>query len=243
MIARLIDRARATLRLSPIYNLLLPLRLLLERERWRVTGRVGPTPALVKQITVRCIARQCGIRVFVETGTYLGTMVNAVKTDFDSIWSLELDARLAARASKRFERYDHILVVVGDSAETLGALVRQLERPAIFWLDAHYSGGVTASRGDEGPILGEIEAIANSAIAARHIILVDDARLFVGSNAYPTMERMLSTLSLLLPAHRVSVVNDMILATPADSVLDLRFLARMYHASTPECSRRLSGMR
>jgi len=63
-------------------------QVLLRRHRtkelaaWRAAGRVGPTPYLTKILTIRRHAVEHGIRVFVETGTYLGEMINAQEGNF-----------------------------------------------------------------------------------------------------------------------------------------------------------------
>ena len=48
---------------------------------------------------------------------------------------------------------------------------------AIFWLDAHWSGGETYGINDECPLIEEIKIINNTKL--NHIILIDDARLFI----------------------------------------------------------------
>jgi len=77
----------------------------------------------------------------------------------------------------------------GDSTDILPEILVKIEQPCLFWLDAHYSGGVTAKGKKETPILQEIQYILNHHID-RHIILIDDARCFNGQNDYPTMQAL-----------------------------------------------------
>ena len=56
-------------------------------------------------------------------------------------------------------------------------LSRLSEERALFWLDAHYSGGDTAKGQSNTPVMSELEAIL--AYSRRNdIILVDDLRYF-----------------------------------------------------------------
>ena len=66
------------------------------------------------------------------------------------------------------------------------ALLKKLNRPCLFWLDGHYSGGVTAKADVETPVISELKAILEHHIKG-HIILIDDARLFNGTKDYPTI--------------------------------------------------------
>ncbi|MCZ7616643.1 MAG: hypothetical protein M5T52_24530 [Ignavibacteriaceae bacterium] len=79
-------------------------------------------------------------------------------------------------------------IINGDSGKLLKQLVAKISDPAIFWLDGHYSGFETAKGDIETPIKQELGAILNSEL--NHIILIDDARLFIGQNDYPTIEEL-----------------------------------------------------
>lgn len=150
---------------------------------WGLSGRPVPPPGLFKARTVRKYAKRYGLRCLVETGTYRGNMIGRLKRDFDQIYSIELSMELHEAARRRFAKERRIHLIHGDSGEQLPHLLRRLTRPALFWLDAHYSGGETA-RGTEGnPIMKEISCILNHPEA--HVILVDDMRLFGTDPAYP----------------------------------------------------------
>ena len=52
----------------------------------------------------------------------------------------------------------------------------------MFWLDAHWCGEGqhdAALLGDECPLREELDAINNHPFAGQHLILIDDARLFI----------------------------------------------------------------
>src|SRR5262249_15537365 len=90
--------------------------------------------------TVLEYARRYGLRILVETGTYYGEMVAAMKNHFDEIHSVEYDSRLAQRAQKKFARQHHIHIHEGDSQQVVPEILPSLREPALFWLDAGYYG-------------------------------------------------------------------------------------------------------
>ena len=130
------------------------------------------------------------MHVFVETGTYLGEMVNAVKDVFDQIYSIELGVELYQNAKTRFAGIRHITIIQGDSAEVLNEVMAHLNQPCLFWLDSHYSGGITVKGELETPIRKEFSHVFGHSIRSRHVILIDDARCFTGEHDYPTIEQL-----------------------------------------------------
>ena len=65
---------------------------------WKRGGQPLPPPHAVKQTLLRQVARTLRLRVLVGTGTYEGDMVEAMKGDFDRIYSIEISEGLAMRA-------------------------------------------------------------------------------------------------------------------------------------------------
>jgi hypothetical protein len=143
----------------------------------------------MKHLTVKAYAQRFEIHLFIETGTYYGDMLHAVRDSFRKIVSIELDARLHQRAARRFARYKHISILRGDSAAVLPEVLRNISEPCLFWLDAHYSGGITACGPLETPISRELGEIYRHPVK-RHVILIDDAREFVGDHDYPPIEEL-----------------------------------------------------
>ena len=150
----------------------------------------APLPHKYKQMVMKSFAdRNRAISSFVETGTYQGDMVEAVKPIFKNIWSIELSEELAAKAAKRFEGNGSIQILQGDSGKVIEQVVAKLEGPALFWLDGHYSEGVTAKGDLNTPVVKELECIVSSK-NPDHVILIDDARLFDGTQDYPTLDQV-----------------------------------------------------
>lgn len=112
-------------------------------------------------------------RIFIETGTSLGNTVEALKNNFERIYSIEFDRQLYEKAKDRFPD-THISVLHGDSAVELKKVLSEISEPALIWLDAHDSGEINASN---SPVIGELEAIFSHP-TKKHTILIDDARHF-----------------------------------------------------------------
>jgi hypothetical protein len=120
---------------------------------------VPPTPAFKHRI-IRDYAT--GLESFVETGTYRGDTVEAVRSMFRSVWSVELSHDLAAAASERFAAAPNVQIVEGDSGEALPGILRDLRGPTLFWLDGHWCGGDTARGDTETPLLAVTPTIGRS---------------------------------------------------------------------------------
>lgn len=176
-------------RLAPLYYGIRTSRHRKALREWQNRGRGGPPPHFLKQLIVKEYARRFSIQILVETGTYLGDMIHSAKDTFRNLISIELDQALFDQARRRFAKFERICMIHGDSGEVFPEILADLKEPCLFWLDAHYSLGITAKGKVETPILRELHHIVNHPIRD-HVILIDDARLFVGRNSYPTLEEL-----------------------------------------------------
>ena len=179
------DRARDL----GLYDLLEPGYSRYQARAWRRAGCPTPAPSSVKRQTLRRVAQECGLRTLIETGTYKADTVRALRKDFDRIVSVELSPELHARAVRRTRHQTNAELVLGDSALELTRIVGTLDRPALFWLDAHYSGGRTSLGDAISPIEAEINAILGATVRG-HVVVIDDAREFHDSerSGYPAAE-------------------------------------------------------
>lgn len=147
------------------------------------------TPPVEKWRTIIEYAKKYKIDTMIETGTYLGDTIWAVRKHFKRIYSIELDEKLATMARRRFSNYSYIFIYHGDSSSVLSQLLNNILFPCIFWLDAHYSGGITTKGIEESPIIKELLSISRHRIK-EHVILIDDALSFDGQNGYPDIEEL-----------------------------------------------------
>lgn len=177
-------------------------------EDWQ-NGQLNSPPHIVKQSAIKAYQEKYQCNFFVETGTYLGEMVEAQKDNFKQIFSIELSEALYKKAQKKFKQFPHITILQGDSGKVLPQVLHKIDSPALFWLDGHYSAGITAKGEKECPIFEEIDAIFNSN-AHNHIILVDDARCFNGKGDYPTIEALTSYVQQKNNRYHLEVKDDII---------------------------------
>ena len=183
------DTLKQILRRTPVYHALLKRRYLKEVRVWESRGCPVPVPHLIKQGTLLEYAKEYSLNVLVETGTYYGAMVEAMKNSFDQVYSIELDPYLYERARKRFRSAKNVRIVHGDSGTVLKTVVEGLNSSALFWLDAHYSVGVTARGDKDSPILEELDIILSTRFDG-NVIIVDDAHAFGDDPAYPTLQEL-----------------------------------------------------
>jgi hypothetical protein len=115
-------------------------------------------------------------------------MVYAMRTDFKEIYSIELGRDLFEKVKTRFAGYSHIHLYNGNSGEVLKDILGEIHKPCLFWIDAHYSAGITAKGEGNTPIEEELMSIFEHECAQNDVILIDDARAFNGSNDYPLIE-------------------------------------------------------
>lgn len=179
---------------------------------WAIKGKPIPPYHAIKQLTVKEYKDKYKFLTLIETGTYLGDMVFAMKKYFNRIYSIEIDNDLYLIAKNRFKNQKNVKILNGDSGVLLGNIIKELNEPVIFWLDGHYSGGITAKGKKITPIMEELNHILNSNID--YAILIDDARCFNGENDYPTLKEVTEFIKSRNRNYDIEVKNDIIRITP-----------------------------
>jgi hypothetical protein len=176
--------------------------------------QMGPPAALTLALQQRL-----GIQDFIETGTFHGHTAAWAAGHFGRVTTVELSPAYHAAAQARFCAQSNVHTLAGDSVVALRAVVPNLITPAIFWLDAHWSGLDTAGHEAECPVLAEIALINASSLA--HVILVDDARLFCAppprphrAEQWPGLAAMVAALAQEGRRHVIQF-EDAFVAVPA----------------------------
>ena len=163
-----------------------------EIYRWYKNAFSEFAPDPIKRRILTSYLRSRGLKTFVETGTFTGDTLAEVAADKTvQATSIELADYYYRDAKRRFSGYQNVTLLHGDSGKLLSEVVDKLQAPALFWLDGHYSQGLTAKGALETPIRAELQAIFSSAIAG-HVILIDDVRCFDGSHDYPHLDELLA---------------------------------------------------
>lgn len=134
------------------------------------------TPA--KWDLLRQMGYRFGLDTLVETGGYHGGTMEYLRGDFARLVTVELGAELFEDIYRR--GIPNVLCLKGDSGRVLRQFLMFFPGPALFWLDAHPSGGDTV--GGEVPdrhVVGigvidrELDAVLGRGNAL-DVVLVDD---------------------------------------------------------------------
>mmetsp|Transcript_5216 Transcript_5216/g.8985 ORF Transcript_5216/g.8985 Transcript_5216/m.8985 type:complete len:351 (-) Transcript_5216:356-1408(-) len=181
--------------------------------------RVGQDPSLLRNLS-----KTFGIQRFVETGTYKGFTVASLISDFNVLYSIEPDPQLHASNLQLFEAFPHVRLVNADSSSGLPDILAELDGPALFWLDGHWSGPSSPRLSKmDTPVMAELRSIFSWGFAAQSVIVIDDARLFTGYDVcqrdsniacYPRLEDVALLVCLLAPQMTIHIHDDCIVVTP-----------------------------
>lgn len=167
----------------------------------------------IKHNTIVNYGEKYKISTLVETGTYLGATVDALKDNFEKIYTIELNKRLYKRAKKKFKKYKYIKVFFGDSEKVLPRILKKINGTYLFWLDAHYSKGITSKGTKVTPVWEEINAILADKIK-KHVILIDDADAFTGKEGYPALKDVKKLVLERRPQMKFRILHNIIRITP-----------------------------
>jgi hypothetical protein len=219
----MIRRFQYRYRLSPIYPFIRPVKFIGDYLSWRI-GRQGPRiPHLVKQRLIKEYAWRYNLLTFVETGTFLGDMVFAMRHTFKRIISIEIGEDYYRSAVRQFARSPHIQFVLGDSGKVMPGILASIQEPCLFWVDAHYYGPSMTARGElETPIMLELRSILEDTLRAtvnhQDVILIDDANWYIGQGDYPTLDTVTRYIVDRRPNWRVVIQNNVICAYPLSAL-------------------------
>jgi hypothetical protein len=147
---------------------------------------------------------------FIETGTYLGVTTKRCAPHFDKVYTIELDKTLADQATTFLSNNKNVQVLQGDVLTQLPEILnRDIENVLIF-LDAHFSGGVTACGDLPEPAIEELTILSKFSDKISGII-IDDFRLFGTEPGFPSKSSVFQAIEKLFPKFSLSVTLDQIL--------------------------------
>lgn len=144
---------------------------------WGDKDYFGPSPAFIKR---RVLQRNSAPdSTWIETGTYLGETTRFLAGFSKFVHSIEPDAGLFQKATDNTRSHGNIRVLHGTSEVLFPEVLGKLQGNASFWLDGHYSAGVTYRGEHDTPIREELEAIGKHLLRLGKVaVLVDDVRCF-----------------------------------------------------------------
>jgi len=175
---------------NPVYRFLSSIRDCLQ---WEERGYAAPSPHFIKQ---RCLLRNgFPSATWVETGTFLGQTTQLLAKHAAKVYSIEPEPKLFARAQKLFSSEKHVEILNGSSEVVFPDLLPRLRGNVNFWLDGHYSAGITFKGAQDTPILDELASISRNIDSFGKIcVLVDDIRCFnpllPEYSTYPSLDNL-----------------------------------------------------
>ena len=113
---------------------------------------------------------------FIETGTYLGNTIFAMEPLFNNLHTIEIKKDIYESTKSKYTG-NKIKFYLGDSSVLLKNICLSLDKPAIFFLDGHWSCGDTGKGIKDVPLYEELKNIINF-FKNKAIIIIDDFRLF-----------------------------------------------------------------
>lgn len=168
------ENMKAWIRSSYGYRVLCWFR---ECAGWRQRNYAAPSPHFIKQS--RLIANGFPGATWVETGTFLGHTTQLLSGHGAFVYSIEPEPSLFANAKKRFASYANVEILNGTSEAVFPDLLPRIEGNVNFWLDGHYSGGITFQGASDTPIIDELRVISDNLGHFKDVcVLVDDIRCF-----------------------------------------------------------------
>jgi len=184
---------------------------------------MGPPEELITALLQRF-----SLKNFVETGTLFGGTAMWASKFFESVYTIEASEKLHGDVQEKFADFKNINSICGNTGYHLHKLLPELE-PSIFFLDAHWSGGETAGVDFECPLLTEISVIMPW--FRKHIILVDDARLFLKPpppphvvSEWPSLDQIaLSTMGLAY----IACYKDVLVLAPSQYRTEISALLQL----------------
>lgn len=162
---------------------------------------------------------QLQIRSFVETGTFQGATAKAMSSRFAEVYTVEASPELYQAAAQSLAAFPNINCMQGGSVDRLPEILGRLDGPAIFWLDAHWCGQGTGLIESECPLLKELELIYSH--RADHVVLIDDARLFLEkpqpphrAEDWPSFTDICNFATRVQPMPIIQLLGDVIFLGP-----------------------------
>lgn len=148
-----------------------------EHREWEQRLYASPSPADIKRSSLRRIGFPDA--VWVETGTFLGDTAAFLSAEAKFVYTIEPEQTLYHKAAQRFAGSSKVTPIFGLSEEVFSTLLPTLSGIVNFWLDGHYSGGVTHQGPTDCPVREELQNIeTNMNRFSKVAIMIDDIRCF-----------------------------------------------------------------
>lgn len=169
-----------------------------EVRSWVRRRYAPPSPSFVKRaVLARNGLSNCS---WVESGTYLGRTTRVLARRSLQVISIEPDKALFDKAREKFKKTKNVVILNGLSEDLLPDILSGLSGNVCFWLDGHFSGGVTFKGPQDTPIREELALIVRyMSNLGKIVVFVDDLRMFESatrSSEYPPLNFLVNWANL-----------------------------------------------
>lgn len=148
-----------------------------EEREWIQRQYAAPSLAHIKRTVLQRLGAPNA--VWVETGTFEGDTAALLALEAKEVYTIEPDSALFEKAETRFHSNPHVHVIHGLSEEVFPSLLPTLSGAVNFWLDGHYSGGITHQGPTDCPVREELLNIEKNLARYDSVtVLIDDIRCF-----------------------------------------------------------------
>jgi hypothetical protein len=146
-------------------------------KNWNQRDFLSPSPHVIKQ---KCLLRNSTPGVtWIETGTFMGDTTDVLAKNANFVYSIEPEKDLFKKAKLRFLNVKNVEIINAGSEEAFPDLLKKVSGDVNFWLDGHYSGGITFQGKIDTPVQAELtEIAANMGHFKKVSVLIDDVRCF-----------------------------------------------------------------
>jgi glycosyltransferase involved in cell wall biosynthesis len=158
---------------------------------WTDREFAAPSPHFVKQKVL--LRNGLPDATWVETGTYLGDTTDVLSKVAKMVYSIEPEPTLFSKAEQKFRNTSNVKIINGLSEDVFPKLLPTIRGNICFWLDGHYSAGITFKGPQNTPIIDELTVIErNISQTNKIVVMVDDIRCFDPRNSelsgYPPVD-------------------------------------------------------
>jgi hypothetical protein len=162
---------------------------------WADREFAAPSPHFVKQT----VLLRNGLRnaTWIETGTFMGDTTSVLSKVAKMVYSIEPEPTLFSKAEQKFRHTSNVKIIKGLSEDVFPKLLPTISGNICFWLDGHYSAGITFKGPQDTPIIDELTVIGqNITKLSKIVVMVDDIRCFDPKNpefsAYPPVDLLVN---------------------------------------------------
>jgi hypothetical protein len=130
------------------------------------------------------------LRNYVETGTGMGECLqHALTFEFESLSSIEIYPKVYESVKEKFTQ-TKANVFLGNSYEVLPEILKEIDGPVLFFLDAHFPGAdfhyetytSTTDYDTRLPLERELKTIHHNRNILKDVFIIDDLRVYEDNN-------------------------------------------------------------